>query len=90
MPLAGKAAEKPSVQLNIQRAAETRTTKPPSKIPRLSLFEKPLDVKSFSSSLPANIENIDAGDTSNVLLASDYVNDIYGYLRMLEVPCAQL
>lgn len=43
-------------------------------------------VVSFSHFLiPAEVENIDANDGSNVLLATDYVNDIYAYLRVLEV-----
>jgi len=34
--------------------------------------------------LPDKVENIDANDTNNCLLAPEYVNDIYNYLRELE------
>lgn len=34
--------------------------------------------------LPDDVEDIDAADDNNVLLASEYVNDIYRYLRQLE------
>ena len=44
----------------------------------------------YSSNLiPDNVENIDANDGHNVFLTPDYVNDIYSYLRYLEV-CLQL
>lgn len=43
------------------------------------------DHKSFSAFvLPEDVEDIDANDGSNVLLASDYVTDIYIYLHRLE------
>lgn len=46
----------------------------------------PAEIVSFSHSLiPDGVENIDANDGNNVMLASDYVSDIYAYLRMLEV-----
>ena len=44
----------------------------------------------YSSNLiPNNVENIDANDGDNVFLTPDYVNDIYAYLRHLEV-CLKL
>lgn len=57
-----------------------------SKIPRP--ISKPVrpEVPSFSSVvIPDNVENIDENDNSNVFLTTDYVNDIYDYLRHLEV-----
>lgn len=43
------------------------------------------DVLRFSSfKIPENVENIDQYDTTNVLLAPDFSNDIYIYLRHLE------
>jgi hypothetical protein len=35
--------------------------------------------------LPEGVEDIDADDMDNPLLVADYVNDIYAYLRELEV-----
>ncbi|XP_013780222.1 G2/mitotic-specific cyclin-B-like [Limulus polyphemus] len=43
------------------------------------------DDNAFSSHLlPDNVKNIDAEDVDNPQLVSDYVNDIYNYLRDLE------
>lgn len=38
-----------------------------------------------SKQLPENVENIDSEDSKNPQLVSRYVNDIYSYLRKLEV-----
>lgn len=44
---------------------------------------------SYSSNLlgqiPKNVEDIDAGDFPNVTLLPEFVNDVYTYLRYLEV-----
>ena len=37
-----------------------------------------------------NIQNIDANDKENPQLVSDYVNDIYEYMRELEVKLVML
>jgi hypothetical protein len=59
-----------------------------AKIPkRLTSCPAPIiEPKGFSEIylLPSNVEDIDANDGSNVFLASEYVNDIYRYLRSLE------
>ncbi|RWS29162.1 G2/mitotic-specific cyclin-B-like protein [Leptotrombidium deliense] len=75
---------------NCRKERET-VSKPQSKIPRLSIFERQSAVKAapepvaFSSSLlPANIEDIDENDAHNILLVPEFVNDIYRYLRTLE------
>ncbi|KAI1301892.1 G2/mitotic-specific cyclin-B2 [Halotydeus destructor] len=63
-------------------------SKIPTRTGRPSILDKPVQqvLSGFSSNLlPPNVENIDKDDGSNVLLATDYVNDIYGYLRQLEV-----
>ncbi|KAL5287806.1 CCNB2 family protein [Megaselia abdita] len=41
--------------------------------------------KSHSAKLIKHVENIDARDSKNPILVSEYVNDIYSYLRQLEV-----
>jgi len=41
--------------------------------------------QAFSDVLLHNIEDIDADDSGNPQLCSDYVKDIYLYLRQLEV-----
>lgn len=47
---------------------------------------KPVKEVAFSTNLiPPDVENIDANDTKNVFLTPDYVNEIYNYLRHLEV-----
>lgn len=65
-----------------------------SKIPRLNLkvnVESKLknvkkEVPSFSTKMiPANVENIDEFEEFNKFLTPEYVNDIYLYLRWLEV-----
>lgn len=38
--------------------------------------------------LPAGVENIDAEDAENPQMVSEYVDDIYGYMRELEVQFA--
>jgi cyclin B len=65
-----------------------------SKIPKLNPlarsesvcdFNHYKKVQGFSGFLiPSDVEDIDANDTQNVLLATDFVNDIYIYLRWLE------
>lgn len=61
-----------------------------SLIPRPSLArsvktvtEEPSGFSAFY--LPSDVENIDSNDGNNVLLATEYINDIYTYLRQLEV-----
>lgn len=50
------------------------------------VVEDEKQLMSFSHRMiPNDVEDIDANDGSNVLLATDYVADIYAYLRMLEV-----
>lgn len=60
-----------------------------SKIPRISVLPKlepTQEPMSFSTqSLPAGVEDIDKEDECNVMLATDYVVDIYKYMRNLEV-----
>ncbi len=47
---------------------------------------KPIKEVAFSTNLiPLNVENIDTNDINNVFLTPDYVNEIYSYLRHLEV-----
>lgn len=38
-----------------------------------------------SSELPANVEDIDAGDRDPLMLMTTYIKDIYRYLMELEV-----
>lgn len=74
-------------------AGDNQVDKVVSRIPRLSM--KPSGIaeviakratKNFSSFsvIPQDVENIDENDESNVFLTTDYVNDIYKYLRHLE------
>lgn len=42
--------------------------------------------QAFSDALLCKIEDIDSEDNENPQLCSDYVKDIYQYLRQLEVP----
>ena len=70
-----------------------RVNKVTSVVPRPSLVpeqqasvvakEEPVSFSHFL--LPSDVEDIDAGDENNALLATEYVNDIYAYLRSLEV-----
>lgn len=43
-----------------------------------------IDLRSHSAKLLDAVENIDADDTENPILVSEYVNDIYAYLFWLE------
>lgn len=59
-------------------------------------FEKPDSPMETSCSeafsktlLPINVADIDKDDRDNPQLVSDYVNDIYNYLRELEVIIAE-
>lgn len=63
-----------------------------SKIPKITsrmstAIANPVADLGFSSKLllPPQVENIDSGDTQNILLAAEFVQDIYIYLRRLEV-----
>jgi hypothetical protein len=85
-----KEVKKPLGQNNGPRASTVLRKIPKPCAGRPSILEKPIEVQQvkagFSSQLlPANVENIDADDGSNHLLATDYINDIYEYLRSLEV-----
>jgi len=83
--------------IKLEKCGENFGTGKPviSKIPRISVIHKieepepePMQVQqdSFSTlSLPLGVENIDKHDDNNVLLATDYVVDIYNYMRSLEV-----
>lgn len=42
----------------------------------------------LADALPAGVENIDAEDAENPQMVSEYVDDIYGYMRELEVRFA--
>ena len=61
--------------------ADTADSKKDTLDPR-TLREEPVAFSEFV--LPPDVEDIDASDDSNVLLASEYVTDIYAYLRKLE------
>ena len=41
--------------------------------------------EAFSKALLLDVQDIDANDKANPQLVSEYVNDIYEYMRMLEV-----
>lgn len=57
-----------------------------SKIPRLGNARTSTASVAYSSNiLPVAVEDIDSGDSNNVFLSPEYVNDIYRYLRKLEV-----
>jgi hypothetical protein len=60
-------------------------SKPLSRISAITEL-KPIKEVAFSTNLiPFNVENIDVNDINNVFLTPDYVNEIYSYLRHLEV-----
>ena len=44
---------------------------------------RPMDVD--QSMLPVGVENIDEDDADNIMLAAEYVHNIYAYLKDLEV-----
>lgn len=56
-----------------------------SRIPRLDSRASVALTGYSSRNLPLSVEDIDAGDSHNVFLSPEYVNDIYNYLRKLEV-----
>ncbi|NWY28413.1 CCNB2 protein, partial [Pheucticus melanocephalus] len=74
-------------------AAVNQANKEPD-VPKV-LSPVPMDVsmqeedlcQAFSDVLLNNVEDIDAEDSENPQLCSDYVKDIYLYLRELEVGC---
>ena len=70
------------------KAAGTAAAERPAAIAELLAEPEP---QSFSHYLiPDDVEDIDGNDGSNVLLATDYVSDIYAYLRSLEVSVEAL
>ncbi|NWW52102.1 CCNB2 protein, partial [Pedionomus torquatus] len=78
------AQPKPPAALN-QAFKETNVPKVPSPVPMdISMQEKDL-CQAFSDVLLSNVEDIDAEDWRNPQLCSDYVKDIYLYLRELEL-----
>ncbi|NWQ90600.1 CCNB2 protein, partial [Burhinus bistriatus] len=75
---------KPPAAVN-QAFKETGVPKVPSPVPMdVSMQEKDL-CQAFSDVLLNNVEDIDADDWGNPQLCSDYVKDIYLYLRELEL-----
>ncbi|NXP13827.1 CCNB2 protein, partial [Thinocorus orbignyianus] len=78
------AVPKPQAALN-QASKETSVPKAPSPVPMdISMQEKDL-CQAFSDVLLSNVDDIDAEDWRNPQLCSDYVKDIYQYLRELEL-----
>uniref|UniRef100_A0A8C3PNR7 Cyclin B2 n=1 Tax=Calidris pygmaea TaxID=425635 RepID=A0A8C3PNR7_9CHAR len=78
------ALHKPPAALK-QTVKETSDPKVPSPVPMdISMQEKDL-CQAFSDMLLNNVEDIDAEDWRNPQLCSDYVKDIYLYLRELEL-----
>ncbi|CAO2634433.1 G2/mitotic-specific cyclin-B2 [Lemmus lemmus] len=68
---------------------ETLAPKDPSPVPEdVSMKEENL-CQAFSDALLCKIEDIDNEDWENPQLCSDYVKDIYQYLRQLEVDVEQ-
>ncbi|NXS91320.1 CCNB2 protein, partial [Jacana jacana] len=68
-----------------QTFKEKNVPKVPSPVPMdISMQEKDL-CQAFSDVLLSNVEDIDAEDWRNPQLCSDYVKDIYLYLRELEL-----
>ncbi|XP_074594569.1 G2/mitotic-specific cyclin-B-like [Brevipalpus obovatus] len=55
-----------------------------SRIPRLVKAAKSRSIGYSSSLIPVDVENIDQLDGDNTFQVSEYVNDIYSYLRQLE------
>ncbi|NXL91687.1 CCNB2 protein, partial [Alectura lathami] len=77
-------APKPPAAVN-HTVKETTVPKVLSPVPMdVSMQEEDL-CQAFSDVLLNNIEDIDAEDTGNPQLCSDYVKDIYLYLRQLEL-----
>ncbi|KFQ99499.1 G2/mitotic-specific cyclin-B2, partial [Opisthocomus hoazin] len=78
------AAPKPPAAVN-QAVKETTASKVLSPVPMdVSMQEEDL-CQAFSDVLLGNVEDIDAEDWENPQLCSDYVKDIYEYLRELEL-----
>lgn len=84
-------------KVEVKPVPQSKVVTEGSRIPRAS-FPKPravevcldkaakdLEVGYSSSILPEGVEDIDKEDGGNIMLATDFVNDIYGYLRQLEV-----
>lgn len=61
----------------VKTKIETKSTEAPPKVTQVLAFSSKL--------IPEGVENIDSNDSNNVFLTPDYVNDIYVYLRHLEV-----
>lgn len=74
----------PTARTKVEIKVKTETQhkiKPLAKIQPVGVTKPP----SHSAKLIKHVENIDARDTKNPILVSEYVNDIYLYLRELEV-----
>jgi len=78
---------RPEQKENLNRTASSKIPRLNFKVniePKLKIFKK--NVSSFSTKMiPANVENIDEFEENNKFLTPEYVNDIYIYLRWLEV-----
>ncbi|XP_076373646.1 G2/mitotic-specific cyclin-B-like isoform X2 [Tachypleus tridentatus] len=89
----GKKVEAPFVQNGFSRNGELSKYLLKSEIVCSKLDQMvPMDVsaadlaEAFSSQLlPPSVENIDAEDDGNPQLVTEYVNDIYKYMRTLEI-----
>ena len=70
---------------------ETKQEKIPEK-PASPMDTGSCDTALSRAILPVNVADIDKDDKDNPQLVSEYVNDIYDYLRKLEVcePCYSL
>lgn len=66
--------------LNRKETVKTETTTSSSADSKLKI----VSVQSHSSKLLDDVKDIDEGDSENLVLVSDYVNDIYSYLFKLE------
>ncbi len=84
-PIGGKSKIPIDVSKTQMVATKKIKSKPLSRISTITEL-KPIKEVAFSTNLiPFNVENIDANDINNVFLTPDYVNEIYSYLRHLEV-----
>ena len=88
-------SSKPLVDIKNTVAATANTTghslsAMPLAVKKAEIDVRPMDVdlpRSTWPALPPGVEDIDDEEADNPLLVAEYVNDIYAYMRDLEVRC---
>jgi len=71
--------------MNKARPSKTRGPRGTAKTMKLAEEPEPMELCEVTMTLPAGVDNIDLDDAQNPQLVADYVGEIDGYMKKLEV-----